>query len=277
MSNCAVDRILDRPLSMIDVGARYGGGLMSRYEALSKALESSDEEALEFTFEDLDLLVGGLPPSARKFPTWWANSSKPAHQSRHWMTPGFKARPEFARETIHFTRTAPEETATRRTPKAKKKQVLKDAIGVTTRKPVELVPTGETTRSSVLFEWLTAGSVALVNGRLETPTLRGRPGVYRFTISEVSGSRQFVVGETDNLALLMNSYRHPEPAQVASVRVHELMTKTIERGGSVGAELVLAALHAGEALDFAYRPSRVLVASMVLTELHARGELVEDV
>jgi hypothetical protein len=55
------------------------------------------------------------------------------------------------------------------------------------------------------------------------------------------------------------------------------MTKTIERGGSVGAELVLAALHAGEALDFAYRPSRVLVASMVLTELHARGELVEDV
>jgi hypothetical protein len=250
---------------------------MSRYEALTKALESSDENALEYTFEDLDLLVGGLPPSARKFPTWWANSSKPAHQSRHWMSAGFKARPEFARETIHFTRTELEDKKPGRAPRAKKKQVSKDAIGVRTRKPVELAPTGEATRSSVMYEWLTAGGVALENGRLETPTLRGRPGVYRFIVSEANGSRRFVVGEAENLALLMNAYRHPEPAQTAIVRVHELMAKAIERGGTVSAELVLAALHAGEALDFTYRPSRALVASMVLTDLNARGELVDDV
>jgi hypothetical protein len=261
---------------MYGVGTRYGGGPMSRYEALSKALESSDESALEFTFEDLDLLVGGLPPSARKFPTWWANSTKPAHQSRHWMTPGFRARPEFARETIHFTRTAPEDPGPRRAQKAKKRQPSKDAIGVTTRKPIELAPTGEATRSSVMFEWMTAGSVVLENGRLETPTLRGRPGIYRFVVNDANGSRRYVVGEAENLALLMNAYRHPEPAQTGVVRVHELMTKAIERGGSVSADLVLAALHAGEALDFAYRPSRVLVSSTALTELHNRGELVDE-
>jgi hypothetical protein len=262
---------------MVDVGRRYGGGFMSRYEALSKALQSTDEDALEFTFEDLDLLVGGLPPSARKFPTWWANSSKPAHQSRHWITAGFKARPEFARETIHFTRTAPDDKPTRRTRKAKHTQVPKDAVGVTTRKPIELTPTGESSRSSVMFEWLTAGSVTLDNGRLETPTLRGRPGIYRFTVAGTNGARQYVVGETDNLALLMNAYRHPEPAQAAFVRLNELMAKAIAHGGSVGVDLVVAALHAGEALDFTYRPSRTLIQSIVLTDIHARGELVEDV
>lgn len=250
---------------------------MSRYEALSKALESSDEDALEFTFEDLDLLVGGLPPSARKFPTWWANSTKPSHQSRHWMAAGFRARPEFARETIHFNRAAAETKGSRRAPRTKKKQVAKDAIGVTTRKPVELAPTGEATRSSVMYEWLTAGTVALENGRLETPTLRGRPGIYRFVVADANGSRRYVVGEADNLALLMNAYRHPEPSRGSLVRAHELLTKTIERGGSVSAELVLAALHAGEALDFTYRPSRVLIASTALAELHARGELVDEV
>ena len=248
---------------------------MSRYEALSKALESSNEDALEFTFEDLDLMVGGLPPSARKFPTWWANSSKPSHQSRHWLAAGFKARPEFARETIHFTRAALDDKRARRAQKPKKK-VSKDAIGVTTRKPVELVSTGETMRTHVMFEWLSVGSVTLEQGRLKTPTLRGRPGVYRFTISEASGAHRYVVGEAENLALLMNAYRHPEPAQTASVRLHDAMSKTIEHGGSVTADLVVAALHAGETLDFTYRPSRMLIESIVLTELHGRGELVEN-
>jgi hypothetical protein len=248
---------------------------MSRYEALSKALQSSDEDAIEFTFEDLDLLVGGLPPSARKFPTWWANSTKPAHQSRHWMAAGFKARPEFARETIHFTRNAPDAGTSRNAPKSKKKLVPKNAIGVTTRKPVELVPTGHASRSSVMFEWLTAGSVAVENGRLAMPTLKGRPGVVRFTIAEASGARRYYVGETENLARLMNDYRHPEPAQATTFRLNELMTRTIVDGGSVNVDLVLAALHAGEALDFSYRPARVLVESVALIELHTQGELVE--
>jgi hypothetical protein len=128
-----------------------------------------------------------------------------------------------------------------------------------------------------MFEWLAAGSVALDNGRLETPTLRGRPGIYRFTVAGTNGARQYVVGETDNLALLMNAYRHPEPAQAAFVRLNELMAKAIAHGGSVGVDLVVAALHAGEALDFTYRPSRTLIQSIVLTDIHARGELVEDI
>ena len=41
------------------------------------------------------------------------------------------------------------------------------------------------------------------------PMLEGRPGVYRFTITEVSRTRCFYVGETDNLSRRMNNYRHP--------------------------------------------------------------------
>ena len=249
---------------------------MSRYEALSKALESSDEDALAFTFEDLDLLVGGLPPSARKFPTWWANSTKPAHQSRHWMASGFKARPEFANETIHFTRRVLDAGDARTAPQSKKKQLPKNAIGVTTRKPVELESTGHATRSSVMFEWMTAGLVAVENGRLAMPTLKGRPGVVRFTVAEASGARRYYVGETENLARLMNDYRHPEPAQATTFRLNELMTKAIVNGGTVSVDLVLAALHAGEALDFTYRPARALVENVASIELHTQGELVES-
>ena len=102
--------------------------------------------------------------------------------------------------------------------------------------PFELVATGEASRTSLLHEWLSAGTVILDGERLTTPTLRGRPGVYRFTVADGSGARQYVIGETENLALLMNAYRHPDATQPAHARRVELLSKTLSHGGSVTVE-----------------------------------------
>jgi hypothetical protein len=252
---------------------------MTRYEALSKALEATDDDVVDFTFEDLDLLVDGLPPSARKFPTWWANSTRPAHQSRHWISVGFKARPDFAVETIHFTRVAmgpiPASTLAKPARKARASVAAKDAVGVKSRKPVDLLATGEVARTTVLYEWVTAGAIDVEGGRLDPPTLSGRPGVYRITVATPGASDWRLVGETDNLALEMNRLRHPDPTQPGATQVTSRLLGALAGESSATVELVVAALVDGESLDFAEHSSRVLVENLIRTDLRARGALVE--
>lgn len=46
---------------------------MAKYDPLSDHLARRGEPVVEMAFADVDRLVGGLPPSARKYPAWWAN------------------------------------------------------------------------------------------------------------------------------------------------------------------------------------------------------------
>ena len=62
----------------------------------------------------------------------------------------------------------------------------------------------------MMYEWQSAGQVSIANERFVVSMLEGRPGVYRFTITEVSRTRCFYVGETDNLSRRMNNYGTPD-------------------------------------------------------------------
>ena len=63
------------------------------------------------TFEEVDELVGGLPPSARKHTPWWGNAKGATGESRHWMRAGRLARPYMTSFVVSFGR-APMEGAT---------------------------------------------------------------------------------------------------------------------------------------------------------------------
>ena len=65
---------------------------MSKYDAIGKWLAAQGRTQIQCSFEQLDALVDGLPPSARRHQAWWQGPSatSPAHvQKRAWEGYGF--------------------------------------------------------------------------------------------------------------------------------------------------------------------------------------------
>jgi len=58
---------------------------MSRYDSLATLLEGRPHGVVDLSFDEIDDAVGGLPPSARRYREWWANSE--SSQGRAWQTP----------------------------------------------------------------------------------------------------------------------------------------------------------------------------------------------
>ena len=253
---------------------------MSRYSSLTEHLLDDEEDVVTLTFAQLDEIVGTLPPSARKYAAWWANSSSSAHQSKYWLDAGRRARPDLAEERVHFSRTqAAEDTDDPSKPpraaRRKRTAPRREEEAVRTRRPVEVVPTGEITRATLIFEWMSAGAIALRGENLDMPLLQGRPGVFRIKICSTSGSVSWYVGETENLASQMNHFRHPSPSQLTNIRLKEILSKTLSAGGTAHVEVAVAGLISGEALDLTQRAARTLIESAALCELHRRGNVVE--
>ncbi len=61
---------------------------MAKYDPLRDRLRAALDE-IEWTFDDLADLVGGLPASARDHPAWWGNEHTHV-QSAAWLSAGFK-------------------------------------------------------------------------------------------------------------------------------------------------------------------------------------------
>ncbi len=63
---------------------------MAKYDALLQHLCRADDGPLEMTFDEIDTLVGGLPPSAASWPAWWANETAGSRhvQARAWLGAG---------------------------------------------------------------------------------------------------------------------------------------------------------------------------------------------
>jgi hypothetical protein len=62
---------------------------MSKYNPLREALEHAGSDPVEFRFEEIAQLVGGLPPSAYRYREWWANEQTGTHvQARAWRAAG---------------------------------------------------------------------------------------------------------------------------------------------------------------------------------------------
>jgi hypothetical protein len=261
--------------------SRYCETLVSRYSSLTEHLSGEEEDVVVLTFAQLDEIVDILPPSARRYAAWWANSSNSAHQSKYWLDAGRRAKPEIAEERVRFSRTRAlgDTDDSARPPRAagrKRSPARREEDAVRTRKPVDLVPTGEVARATLIYEWMSAGEIALGGEKLDMPLLQGRPGVFRFRIRSTSGSVSSYVGETENLASQMNHFRHPSPSQLTNIRLNEILSKTLSAGGAAHLEVTVAGLMSGEALDLSQRSARILIENAALYDLHRRGDVVED-
>lgn len=80
---------------------------MSKYDALAERLARASGARLEMTFDDIaGLVAGGLPPSAYRYPAWWAND--PSHvQSGSWLHRGFRTEQvDLAGRRVMFARSS---------------------------------------------------------------------------------------------------------------------------------------------------------------------------
>ena len=79
---------------------------MAKYDPIERFLGDRTGEAVTVTFAELDQIVGGLPPSARKHRPWWGNEVSPARsQARAWMAAGFLVEHvDLEREVATFRR-----------------------------------------------------------------------------------------------------------------------------------------------------------------------------
>ncbi|MFZ6799033.1 endonuclease NucS domain-containing protein [Undibacterium sp. Di24W] len=77
---------------------------MSRYAQLTPILLSNSEAQIILTFDKLDeIVVGGLPASAKKYSVWWTNSASSQPHSKFWLDAGRRARPDFNKKLVIFT------------------------------------------------------------------------------------------------------------------------------------------------------------------------------
>jgi hypothetical protein len=76
---------------------------MSRYDTLTERLQSFTEPTVTLSFEELDEVVGGLPPSAKKYPEWWANKRTSQAHAKAWLDAGRRAKPDFGAGHVVFT------------------------------------------------------------------------------------------------------------------------------------------------------------------------------
>ena len=80
---------------------------MAKYEALGEWLLGRGAEVRVF-FAQLDRIVNGLPPSARRYPAWWRGPAaiSPTHvQKRAWESVGYRVGElDLEREVVVFRR-----------------------------------------------------------------------------------------------------------------------------------------------------------------------------
>jgi hypothetical protein len=81
---------------------------MSRYEPLSRYLQSRREAELPLSFGDVERIVGReLPHSAYEHQPWWANTTTHSH-ALAWMRVGWKTSGvNLSKRTVRFVRTDP--------------------------------------------------------------------------------------------------------------------------------------------------------------------------
>jgi hypothetical protein len=87
----------------------------SRYAPLALYLQSqpTEQDKVEMTFEEIELLIGGgLPKYARIHRSWWANNSSSHVQSLQWLGAGWRVSAvSMTSERVTFTRIKEREQA----------------------------------------------------------------------------------------------------------------------------------------------------------------------
>lgn len=204
---------------------------MAKYDGVTAHLrgQALDARSVELSFSELDRLCGGLPPSARRARTWWANNSQ--SQAKAWRAAGWhvdsvdlnSGHVAFRRGVVgggHATAMAHSGSTPAPRRRARKVEALGDTFGSLVVK-VEL-------------EWTERGGVRLNDQALEFPNYPPSPGVYRFFLTGGHLPRPKVyIGETRSLRQRMSNYRRPGPRAKTSVRVNAILREHLAEGGLV--------------------------------------------
>jgi hypothetical protein len=76
---------------------------MRKYDPLQKHLITAPHPHV-MTFDEIDRLVGGLPPTARERPQWWSNNAQGHVQAAAWLGCGRRVeRADLERENVRFS------------------------------------------------------------------------------------------------------------------------------------------------------------------------------
>lgn len=82
---------------------------MSKYQALANHLKTSKKQTIKLEFKQIEEIVGEvLPPSAKQYPAWWANSrTADSHSWAHlWIEAGWQAtNVDLSDESVCFEQT----------------------------------------------------------------------------------------------------------------------------------------------------------------------------
>ncbi len=78
----------------------------SKYQPLFERLRSNRQQAVTFTFGEIEsLLSDSLPPSARIVPGWWSNRRHGSPQAAAWIDAGYRVeRLNLDRQIVTFRR-----------------------------------------------------------------------------------------------------------------------------------------------------------------------------
>lgn len=248
--------------------------MATRYLPLERHLQNLAEQGelqIELTFGAVDRLVGGLPESARRLRTWWANNSQ--GHALAWGRAGWHVdRVDLPGQRVTFVVGQVGGTYAAR----KAGRPSRTDVAATSSTPVSIhdLPRLENAELSLRFAWRPAGDLGLdATGRPVFPRLPAQPGLYRMTLM---GGRQqprgrVYIGETDNLKRrLSGNYRNPGPRQQTSLRVNSLLREHLSGGGAVQLDVVEdASVGIGSggvlrSIDLTRKAPRLLVESAAL-------------
>jgi hypothetical protein len=85
-----------------DTRPRRNSRVPGRYDPLRAVFAGCEETDVELTFEQIEALVGTLPPSALTYQAWWSTGK--SHTHAVWSQYGFKAKPDFVGKRVNFRR-----------------------------------------------------------------------------------------------------------------------------------------------------------------------------
>lgn len=77
---------------------------MSKYSKLTDYLQSQNAKEIKLSFSEIEKIIQDvLPPSAYKYPAWWANDNvSKKRQCESWMSIGWESAEVQLGESITF-------------------------------------------------------------------------------------------------------------------------------------------------------------------------------
>lgn len=258
---------------------------MGKYDLLGSHLGGVDPVTvwLRLTFEEVDLVVGGMPPSARTQRSWWANNS--SGHALVWRAAGWHVQAvDLGAGLVVFARgRVGGGHVERRSVGGRLAGPASGSVAALTRvRKVTLAP-DERAEATVAVTWTRIGEVVLDDsGHVSCPgPLPGRPGLYRFTLTGRGSRPQLMLGVTDNLGRELAADRGQRSAQPRH-REEAVVRHHLDEGGRALLDVSLRATvniasRPGQNVDLTRKAGRLLAKdiAVVLARLQRASDLVD--